>query len=661
MTFMESGMGHITSIKSISDNFRTLYGDKFEIIDSYIMQEDKDRVLKTWENFIISQTKNTNKIKGFGNFVFFIMKIIGGVKTMRLLHRTIFRKYVNHTLKAFEKRKPDIIVSTHYYMTYAALEYKRRVNKNVKVVTYNPDNNVHTWWDNREHLFVVNNESAYYEAIGKRKFNPAVVKQVFYTARDEIVNANLGKEGYREKLGIAKDKFCVIVADGAYACGKSKKVTDELLKSDKEMTLIMLAGKNEKLYNYYNNLNITGKVKKNIELIVLPFTKTIYEYYCASDVFITKAGPNAILDSVFMGTPVLVDYYAHPIEKATTRLFIDELGVGKAIYKPNKIRAQIEAWIDNPSELHIYAENTRKIDKFKNGGEEVAKLIYDESNRQESFVSKDDYTNLLYDLAKESKFDTYTTPMNLNSAEEKVDIDKVKKKTLIGRVYRRVVKSIIRLCGPLVNYIGFHIRIKGKKNLKGVRSGITISNHVHYLDCLWNMQALMQKKNFYITGAPHNFKKGFFGATLKAGGFIPLANTLGESKKFAQYISEILNDGGFVHFYPEQALWLGYEQSRPLKKGAFYYASKNNVPVIPIIICFRKKKKNGRKLRVTLNICKPIYPQSDLSQKENCELLMQKAQEIYDNTIIDFYDYDKESYTMNEKAKKIIKDKKVSS
>ena len=355
MTFMESGMGHITSIKSISDNFRTLYGDKFEIIDSYIMQEDKDRVLKTWENFIISQTKNTNKIKGFGNFVFFIMKIIGGVKTMRLLHRTIFRKYVNHTLKAFEKRKPDIIVSTHYYMTYAALEYKRRVNKNVKVVTYNPDNNVHTWWDNREHLFVVNNESAYYEAIGKRKFNPAVVKQVFYTARDEIVNANLGKEGYREKLGIAKDKFCVIVADGAYACGKSKKVTDELLKSDKEMTLIMLAGKNEKLYNYYNNLNITGKVKKNIELIVLPFTKTIYEYYCASDVFITKAGPNAILDSVFMGTPVLVDYYAHPIEKATTRLFIDELGVGKAIYKPNKIRAQIEAWIDNPSELHIYA------------------------------------------------------------------------------------------------------------------------------------------------------------------------------------------------------------------------------------------------------------------------------------------------------------------
>ncbi len=43
MTYMESGMGHITSIKSISDNFKALYGEEFEVIDSYIMQEDKDK------------------------------------------------------------------------------------------------------------------------------------------------------------------------------------------------------------------------------------------------------------------------------------------------------------------------------------------------------------------------------------------------------------------------------------------------------------------------------------------------------------------------------------------------------------------------------------------------------------------------------------------
>ena len=660
MTYMESGMGHITSIKSISDNLKKLYGDELEIIDSYIMQEDKDPALKRWENFIIKQTKNTNRIRGYGYFVFFIMKIIGGVKMMRLLHRTIFRRAVNHTLKAFEKRKPDIIVSTHYYMTFAALEYKKRVNKNVKVITYNPDNNIHIWWDNREHLFIVNNELAYFESIGKRKFNPAVVKQVFYTARDEIIESNLSKEEYREKLGIPQDKFCAIVADGAYACAKSKAVTDELLKSDKDMTLIMLAGKNENLFNHYNTLKKEGKINKNINLIVLPFTKNIHEYYAASDVFITKAGPNAILDSVFMGTPILVDYYAHPIEKCTTKLFVEDLGMGKALYKPKKIRRQIEEWIDNPSELHIFADNTRKIDKFNNGGEECAKIIREEAYREESFISKDAYTNLLYDLAKENKFDAFTTPININNAKAKVDIDKVRKKTFWGGFYKIIIKGILRLFGPVVNYVGFHIKIKGKKNLKGVQCGITISNHVHYLDCLWNMQALHKKKNFYITGAAHNFKKGFFGATLKAGGFIPLANTLGESKKFDGYLSEILSKGGFVHFYPEQSLWLRYEQSRPLKKGAFYYASKNDVPIIPIIICFRKRNSKKKKGKVTLNICPPIYPEPNLTKQENCKMMMDKTQEAYDKTIIDFYHYDPETYKMEERATKVVKLKEKS-
>jgi len=649
MTYMESGLGHITSIKSIGDNLKAMYNEELEIIDSYIMQEDKDKTLKHFENFIIKQTKSTNKIRGFGNFVFFIMKLFGGVKGMRFIHRTFFRKYVNHTIKAFEKRQPDVIVSTHYFMTFAALEYRKRINKEVKVVTYNPDNNVHIWWDNREHLFIVNNENAYYEAIGKRKFNPAMVRQVFYTARNEIVECNLTKEEAREKLNIPKDKFCAIVADGVYACAKSKKVTNQLLKTDKPLTLIMLAGKNEKLLNHYNKLKEEGKIKNNIDFIVLPFTKNIYEYYKASDVFITKAGPNAVLDSVFMGTPVLIDYYAHPIEKSTTKLFINNLGTGKAIYKPKKIRRQIEEWIEDQTELNIYADNTKKIDKIQNGGKEAAELVYNESKREEITISKNDYENLLYELAKEEKFDTYTTPINVKSAKKDLNYDKIKRKNIFTWTYRFLVRNLLKFFAPIVNFLGFNIRIKGKKNLKGVKSGITISNHVHYIDCLWNMQALKRKK-LYITGAPHNFKKGFFGATLKAGGFIPLTTSLSETRKFSEYISDILKKGGFVHFYPEQALWLRYEQSRPLKKGAFYYASLNNVPIIPIVICFRKTNLRRHK-SVTVNICPPIYPNPQLSQKENCQAMNEAAQKVYDETIINFYKYNKENYDMSNTPK----------
>lgn len=366
LTYIESGMGHITSIRSISDNLKKYYGDKFEILDTYIMNEDKN--LKGWEKFIIKQTKNTNRVWGFGNFIFWFLRFMGGLKFMRFVHRTFFASHTNHCLKAFKKYNPDVIVSTHYFLTFAGLEYRKKVNPNCKIITYNPDNNVHLWWDNREHLFLVNNQAAFDEAVGIRKFNPSCVEKVSFIARDQIVNANLSREEYRKKFNLP-NQFTAVIADGVYACGKAEKVLKQLLKINAPITIIFVAGKNEKLLKKYQKV---AQERKN--LVVLPFMQNINEYYKAADVFITKAGPNAVLDSVFMGTPVLIDLYAHPIEKATTQLFTEKLGVGKAIYKPKKVKEQIEIWLKDNGELLKFEENCKKVDKFECGGGDFRKF-----------------------------------------------------------------------------------------------------------------------------------------------------------------------------------------------------------------------------------------------------------------------------------------------
>jgi len=653
MTFMESGLGHITSIRSISDNLKAICGDDFEIIDSYIMQEDNDKTLLSFEKFIIKQTKNTNRIKGFGNFVFAFITIMGGVHFMRFLHRTVFRPATTHCLRVFKKHAPDVIVSTHYFMTFAALEYKKKINPNVTVITYNPDNNVHIWWDNRPHLFLVNNKNAYNEAIGKRKFIPALTKQVNFTARNDIVNANLTKEEYRNVLNIPREKFCVIVADGVYACGKSKKVTKELLKSEKEMTIIMLAGKNKKVENYFNNLKERGKVKPNIDLIVLPFTKYVYEYYKASDVFVTKAGPNAILDSVFMNTPVVVDMYAHPIEKATTKLFVDTLQMGKAIYNPKLIRLQIESWIENRESLNILANNTKKIDKFENGGKECARLIKEEIERTKVFDGKNDYENLLYSLAIQEKYDVLATPTDFNNAK-KVNMEEFRTNNFGEKLRRFFVGTFLHIFGPIINFVGFRLKIEGKKNLRNIKSAILVSNHTHALDSLWKLQASNFSKNMFSTGAQHNNKKGFLGRIMKSGGYLPMPATPGETKEFLRILKEKTDKGALINFCPEQSMWKYFKQSRPLKRGAFYFASELNSPVIPMFAFFSKTKLFKHK-KVVLKIFEPIYPNKNLNVHQNSKYLQSEAQKVYDQAIVDFYGYDKKTYQMNKVNKKIKK------
>ena len=378
LTYIESGMGHIMSMSAIAEGLKQKYADKFELIESYIMDDSGNKNTQAFEKFLCGCTKETNKHKGFGMGVFIFLEIMGKQHFMRFIHRTVFKKYTDATIEAMRSYNPDVIISTHYFITFAAIELKKRYMPNLTVITYNPDNNVHVWWDNRSDLMINNNDEACNEAIRKRNFDYSKVRKVFFTARQEVANANGTKEEYRLKYNIPQDKFTVMIADGAYASGKAQKVCKLLLKSNLPITIIFLAGKNKTAYNYFVNKAKNLK-NKDITLIPLEFTKEAYEYYGASDIFITKAGPNAVLDSLFMGTPVLIDYYAHPIEKSTAHLFTHELECGIEVYKLKKIPGKIKEMMENPSILKEYKKNIKKnVNKKNNGSLQIADIIYNE-------------------------------------------------------------------------------------------------------------------------------------------------------------------------------------------------------------------------------------------------------------------------------------------
>lgn len=259
-----------------------------------------------------------------------------------------------------------------------------------------------------------------------------------------------------------------------------------------------------------------------------------------------------------------------------------------------------------------------------------------------------DYKKILVRLASHGDFDTHTTKFKTNN-QKKIDGEYVfVPKNLVFRVTRALARGIVGLFGPLVTKVAFNLKVVGRENLKGIKSAITVSNHVHYLDALMNMQALRGKK-FYIVGAPHNMKRGIAGYLMKAGGMLPLSTSLSASKNLNATVSEILSQGGFIHMYAESALWFRYEKSRPLKIGAFKMACENNVPIVPIVILFRNKNKLEffrKKKTITLKICKPIFPDVNLTKREQAVKMMNECQRVYNDTICDFYGYDKETYSI---------------
>ncbi len=379
LTYIESGMGHIMSMSAIADGLKEKYGDDLELIESYIMSDDEQA--GKFEKFIMNCVKSTNRSKLFGMGIFALLEVLGGQHFMRLVHKTLFRRATDATVRAMRRYHPDIIVSTHYFITYAAIELKRKYMPDLTVITYNPDNNVHTWWDNRTDLFINNNIYATEEAIRRRGFDKDRTHTVFFSARKEVAEATGTKAYYREKYNLPQDRFTVMIADGAYASAKSKKVCDSLLSVDFPLTIVFLAGKNRKVFDYFDAKS--KKTGKDITLVPVGFTPLAYEYYGASDVFITKAGPNATLDSLFMGTPVIFDFYAQPMEKATAKLFSEKLGCGMSVFNVRKIRSTVETLYRHPEQLEKMQRHIKEnVNREKNGIFQIADIIMAEADKK---------------------------------------------------------------------------------------------------------------------------------------------------------------------------------------------------------------------------------------------------------------------------------------
>lgn len=392
VTYVEAGMGHIVSAEAISDALKTHYGDKLDIRDRYVLRDSGNELLVKHEQYLIKSVKNYAHF-GSGFFQYFAMFLLGPQNTLNLVFNTVFKKKMEALVEVYARENPDVIVTTHFFTHYCALRYKRKINPNVKVVSYCPDNNVHGWWDARADMIYTNNPAATAQAY-KLGFKSGCVREAFYPTRETVMRTNESKEFYRQKFGIPLDKFAVAVADGVYAQGNAKKVCETLMQTDLPVTICLLAGKNNEIKQHFES--IRSNVKPNVTLIPFGFMPNAPELYRACDLFVTKAGPNAILDSVMMGTPIIADFCATPIEVKTKDLFVKRFNCGLYVKSPRKIKKQVERYIQRPDELDKFKKSLKFFDKNKNGAaiiaDDIMKLIDDYERHQNDVYDIEDKT-----------------------------------------------------------------------------------------------------------------------------------------------------------------------------------------------------------------------------------------------------------------------------
>ena len=181
----------------------------------------------------------------------------------------------------------------------------------------------------------------------------------------------------------------------------------------------------------------------------------------------------------------------------------------------------------------------------------------------------------------------------------------------------------------VINKFFFGFKIEGKENLENIDCGkVTVSNHVHPMDCTMVGLANAPKKTFY-TSLENNFKIPIVRRIIKLLNTVPIPNDIKYTKNFMNSIDELLQNNKTIHFYPEGSLWPYYDKIRHFKNGAFDMAVRNQVPVVPCIFIFREptgiRKRFKKKKDVTLKILKPVYSDGDKYIRQQVEELKEKT------------------------------------
>lgn len=197
---------------------------------------------------------------------------------------------------------------------------------------------------------------------------------------------------------------------------------------------------------------------------------------------------------------------------------------------------------------------------------------------------------------------------------------------VIFNFMNRLLRMAVYIVFPIYNRIFLGVKVKGRKNLRKLRSAgaVTVCNHVNVLDSVLVACHSNRRKICYPT-LTSNFRIPVVRRLIRWLGAVPIPEDKQNFKRMKLALEQNLKKGGIVHFFPETVMHPYYEGMRGFRRGAFLLAYNCNVPVLPYVITYRRPRGLYRLYKskpcLTLHILEPVYPDTAENRRDETERL----------------------------------------
>ncbi len=254
--------------------------------------------------------------------------------------------------------KPDVVVHTHFLSSEVMAAMKRRGElKDTRMLSVVTDYMMHSFWVEKEiDMFCVAQEAS------KEHLMPRGVPSEKITVTgipvDPVFGDRPDKKELRVKLGIPESKFTVLLASGGFGVGPLKELVAGLGKEESDMQLIVVCGKNQKLYEEI--CDIKGSCK--IPVTAYEYVNNMHELMELADIIVTKSGGLTSSEALAKELPLII-ISAIPGQEARNSRYLLKAGAAIQAGGVEKVKASLQRLLSSPAELEKMRKNVQRIAK----------------------------------------------------------------------------------------------------------------------------------------------------------------------------------------------------------------------------------------------------------------------------------------------------------
>lgn len=184
------------------------------------------------------------------------------------------------------------------------------------------------------------------------------------------------KQKMREHFGLP-DRPTVIITGGSFGAGKMKTIFRHLLENFKDINVVAIAGRNEKLKAKFEKI----KTELNAEnAYILGFTTEFDKLLDAADAMICKPGAMSVNEAFLKGVPVISVYPMPSVEAMNVRYF-KEKDLCMCPDNPRQVGEQLRLLLENPEVRQKYIEKISRHSK-RDATKNIADYIYSLIDKQ---------------------------------------------------------------------------------------------------------------------------------------------------------------------------------------------------------------------------------------------------------------------------------------